>query len=101
MASNTTSSVSSIPPPSEKLISLTMQKGFQEIMIDTTTGVVVGMLAGIVLASTRGGGSSSAAVMRKSLTGLGAGIGFGAAWTRTSMNIEDCITSYPSVKKVQ
>lgn len=87
MASVNAPSSSSIP--SEKIVSTTMQQGFQEILMDTATGLVIGGLAGIVL--SRGGGSAAA---RKSLVGLCSGIGFGAAWTRTSMNIEDCISSY-------
>jgi H+/gluconate symporter-like permease len=75
--------------PSEKVVSATMQQGFQEILMDTATGFVIGGLAGIVL--SRGGGSTAA---RKSLVGLCSGIGFGSSWTRTSMNIEDCISSH-------
>jgi len=40
---------------------------------------------GVVLART---GASGA---RKGLAGLGAGMGLGSAWTRTSMNLEEML----------
>ena len=65
-----------------------MQQGLQDIMLQTAGGVVVGGLAGIVLA--RGGGGTAA---RKVLAGFGGGVGLGAAWTRTSMNLEELLNS--------
>ncbi len=72
-------------PFSEKLVSLTMQKGLERMMLQTTVGLVVGALAGIVLA--RAGASGA----RKGLAGLGAGIGLGSSWTRTSMDLEELL----------
>lgn len=72
--------------PSDKAVSATMQQGLQDILLQTAGGVVIGGLAGIVLA--RGGGGTAA---RKVLAGFGGGAGFGAAWTRTSMNLEELL----------
>ena len=57
-------------------------------------GFVLGGMAGIVLA--RGGGSSSA---RRVLAGFGAGVGSGSAWTRTSMDIDDFLTTLTGKKE--
>lgn len=72
-------------PSSDRVVNATMQKGFERIVIQTTAGLVLGGLAGIVLARS---GSSG---LRKGLAGFGAGIGAGAGWTRTSMNLEDLL----------
>lgn len=50
-------------------------------------GFVVGGLMGIVLART---GSAGA---RKAFAGLGAGIGLGSGWTRTSIDLEEMLAS--------
>jgi len=63
-----------------------MQQGLQDVVLMTAGGIVTGGLAGIVLA--RGGGGTAA---RKVLAGLGGGIGLGAAWTRTSMQLEELL----------
>ena len=73
--------------PSDMAVSSIMQKGLQDIVLQTSAGIVLGGLAGIVLA--RGGGGSGA---RKALAGLGGGLGLGSAWTRTSMNLEELLT---------
>ena len=62
-----------------------MQKGLERIVVQMTAGLVLGGMAGIVLART---GASGA---RKGLTGLCAGIGLGSAWTRTSMDLEELL----------
>lgn len=59
----------------------------KNIALQTGAGLVIGGLAGIVL--FRGGSRSGAS--RKIFTGLGAGIGLGSAWTRTSMNLEQTL----------
>ncbi len=82
--------------PSEKVVSVTLQDGFRNIVIDSSVGLVVGGLIGIVLA--RGGRTSS---LRKSCAGFGAGIGAGSAWTRTSMNLEDTLQSFTASPKTQ
>mmetsp|Transcript_39038 Transcript_39038/g.44524 ORF Transcript_39038/g.44524 Transcript_39038/m.44524 type:complete len:86 (+) Transcript_39038:206-463(+) len=71
------------PVSSDVIVSQTMKKGLEEIIISTGTGLVVGGLAGVVL--SRGGASG----MRKILSGLGGGIGLGASWTKTSMELEN------------
>jgi hypothetical protein len=68
-----------------------MQRGLQQLVLQTTTGLVVGGLAGIVLA--RGGGSTAS---RKILSGLGGGCGFGYAWTNTSIQLEQMLTPFCS-----
>jgi hypothetical protein len=84
---------STIPPPSsETAVSLTMKTGLEKIIIQTTAGLVLGGLMGVVLART---GRSGA---RKGLAGLGAGIGLGAAWTRTSMDLEEMFANSSSKK---
>jgi hypothetical protein len=62
-----------------------MQQGLENIVVYTGVGILVGGLAGVVLA--RGGASG----MRKAMAGLGGGIGLGSAWTKTSMNLEDLL----------
>ena len=76
------------PPPkisSDKLVDLTMQKGFEEILAKTTAGLVIGGLVGIVLA--RAGASGA----RRAWAGLGAGIGLGSGWARTSIELEKIV----------
>jgi outer membrane receptor protein involved in Fe transport len=71
---------------SDRLVSDTIQQGFQDILIQSVGGFLLGGMAGVVLA--RGGGKSSA---RKILAGFGGGVGGGVAWTRTSMKLEDML----------
>lgn len=73
---------------SDDAVSVNMQKGFEKMVWQTTAGCVLGAMAGIVL--SRGGAGSGA---RKALAGLGAGIGLGSAWTRTSMDLEELLGS--------
>lgn len=75
-----------LPPTSDRLVSLTMHKGLEKMVIQTTAGLIVGGLAGLVLA--RAGASGA----RKGLAGLGAGIGLGSGWTRTSMDLEELLS---------
>lgn len=70
---------------SDKLIDETMQKGFEDILGKTAAGFVVGGLVGIVLART---GASGA---RRAWAGLGAGIGLGSGWARTSIELEKLV----------
>lgn len=72
--------------PSDRAVAVIMHQGLQDILVQTVGGAVVGGMAGVVLA--RGGGGTAA---RKVLAGLGGGVGFGAAWTRTSMNLEELL----------
>ena len=67
---------------SDEAVSTTMQKGLEEIIISTSAGLLIGGLAGVVLA--RGGASGA----RKTLAGLGGGIGLGSSWTKVSMDLE-------------
>lgn len=76
-----------IPPASDDVVSLTMKNGLEKIVIQTTAGLVLGGLMGIVLARTGRVGS------RKGMMGLGAGLGLGSAWTQTSMNLEELFES--------
>mmetsp|Transcript_39695 Transcript_39695/g.95797 ORF Transcript_39695/g.95797 Transcript_39695/m.95797 type:complete len:135 (+) Transcript_39695:109-513(+) len=102
---STESSSSSSPPatpsttpvevvPSYEIIPETMKDGLQKMVVQSAAGLVLGGMAGIVLA--RGGGGSSA---RKVMAGFGAGIGLGSAWTRTSMDIDDLTSSVTSATK--
>ncbi|GKY90950.1 hypothetical protein MPSEU_000067800 [Mayamaea pseudoterrestris] len=79
-------------PRSDQLVSATLQRGFERMIIQSSAGLVIGGLAGLVL--MRGGGGSSAA--RKGVAGLGAGLGLGSAWTRTSMDLEEMLGSAES-----
>ena len=74
---------------SDMIVTSYIQKGLQDVVVYTSIGVVVGGLMGIVLA-TRGSSSSSAA--RKVYTSLGGGIGFGTAWTNTSIQFEQLLS---------
>lgn len=96
MNSNNTNDTGTVP--SDMVVTQHIQKGLQDVALYTSIGVVVGGLMGIVLA--RGGGSSNAA--RKIYTGLGGGIGFGTAWTNTSIQLEHLLlasSSSSSTKK--
>ena len=73
------------PPTSDQAVSSIMGTGFQSIAVQGAVGLVVGGMAGLVLARV---GASGA---RKALAGLGAGIGAGSAWTRCSMELEDLL----------
>jgi hypothetical protein len=87
-----TSDSKSPPAPkisSDKLVDTIMQKGFEDILVKTTAGFVMGGLVGIVLA--RGGGGASGA--RRAWAGLGAGIGLGSGWARTSIELEKIVGS--------
>ena len=97
MNTNNSSNNDTTVPSSDMVVTQYIQKGLQDVALYTSIGVVVGGLMGIVLA--RGGGSSNAA--RKIYTGLGGGIGFGTAWTNTSMQLEDLLLplSSSSAKK--
>jgi hypothetical protein len=86
---------STIPPPSsETAVSLTMKHGLEKIIVQTTAGLVMGGLMGIVLARTGRAGTGA----RKGLAGLGAGMGLGSAWTRTSMDLEEMFANSNSKK---
>jgi hypothetical protein len=73
------------PAASDQAVSSIMMSGFQTIAVQGAVGLVVGGMAGLVLA--RGGASGA----RKTFAGLGAGIGAGSAWTRCSMELEDLL----------
>ena len=77
---------------SDQQISQILSNGFTNIILYTGTGLVFGFGAGIVLA-TRGGGITG----RKAFTGLGGGLGFGSAWTNTSIQIENLLSSKAGV----
>jgi hypothetical protein len=79
--------------PSDMAVTDCMHRGIQDILVQTTTGVILGGLAAIVLASSsrlRGNGTSSS--VRKMYAGLGGGIGFGTAWTNTSVQLENMLS---------
>lgn len=69
------------------MVSATLQKGFEKMIVQMTAGLLLGGMAGLVLA--RRGGSAAA---RKGLAGLGAGLGLGSAWTRTTMDLEEMLS---------
>jgi len=82
-----------VPTPSDRLVPAAMQKGFEKIVVQTGVGLVLGGLAGIVLARS---GASGA---RKAMAGLGAGIGLGSGWTRTSMDLEEMLLQPTTIAK--
>jgi hypothetical protein len=90
---NSSSSSSSNRPSSDQVVSSTMTQGLESIVFQTTVGLVLGALGGLVLA--RAGASGA----RKGLAGLGAGIGLGSAWTRTSMDLEELLQQKIHPKK--
>ena len=55
------------------------------MLAKTTAGLVIGGLVGIVLA--RAGASGA----RRAWAGLGAGIGLGSGWARTSIELEKLV----------
>ena len=69
--------------PSDRRVSVALRHGLERIAWQTTAGMALGGLAGLVLA--RGGAHS----WRKGMAGFGGGIGLGSAWTRTSLVLED------------
>ncbi|KAL7543940.1 hypothetical protein ACHAXR_013334 [Thalassiosira sp. AJA248-18] len=71
---------------SEQVISNILKEGSERGIMYASAGLVVGGLASIVLA--RGGGAGGA---RKAITAFGTGVGMGAAWTRTSIDIEEAV----------
>ena len=73
---------------SDEAVSKIMQDGLENVVVSTGAGLLLGGLAGIVLA--RGGASGA----RKAMAGLGGGIGLGSAWTRCSMDLEDLLQPY-------
>ncbi len=73
--------------PSDEKIPRIMQTGAEKILVQGAAGLVIGLSAGIVL--SRGGGSGA----RKILAGLGAGLGIGSGWTKTSMEIDKFLAS--------
>lgn len=88
------SSVDRSSLPSDEVVSATMQKGLEEIIVATGVGLVIGGLASVVLA--RGGGGSAT---RKAIAGFGGGIGLGSSWTKVSMELENILlTKSPSQK---
>ena len=74
------------PVPSEQAVSYRMREGFQDMVVYTGAGVLVGGMVGLML--TRGPSA------RKVLTGLGAGTGFGVAWTNTNIRLESMLAPY-------
>jgi len=94
--SSTSAAAEHTPPettPSDGAVTATMQRGFETMAVRAAAGLVLGGLAGIVLAR------SGAAGARKGMAGLGAGIGLGSGWTRTSMNLEEMLALDGTPKK--
>eukprot|EP00543_Licmophora_paradoxa_P003277 CAMPEP_0202443338 /NCGR_PEP_ID=MMETSP1360-20130828/2645_1 /ASSEMBLY_ACC=CAM_ASM_000848 /TAXON_ID=515479 /ORGANISM="Licmophora paradoxa, Strain CCMP2313" /LENGTH=66 /DNA_ID=CAMNT_0049059011 /DNA_START=160 /DNA_END=360 /DNA_ORIENTATION=+ len=60
-----------------------MSQGLEDMILNTSGGLVAGGILGLVLSR----GRSSAA--RRIFSGLGAGCGLGSSWTKTSMELED------------
>ena len=72
---------------SDRVVPETIREGMEKVVFNGAAGFVLGGMAGIVLA--RGGASSA----RRVLAGFGAGVGMGSAWTRTSMDLDDLVSS--------
>jgi len=64
-----------------------MQKAAEDVLLQGTVGLLVGASVGIVL--SRGGASG----VRKAITGFGAGVGVGSAWTKCNMNLEKMLSA--------
>jgi hypothetical protein len=75
MSSSKSSSV-----PSEYLVSDALSRGIEASLINVSVGFVVGGLSAVVL---RGRGGT----FRKAVAGLGAGIGLGSGWAKTSKEV--------------
>ena len=69
--------------PSDRLVALTIQRGLQDVVLYTATGLLLGGLAGVVLRGR--------VPRRQVLPALGGGVGAGAAWTRTSVQLEELL----------
>lgn len=76
------------PVPSEQAIAYRIREGFQDMVVYTGAGIVLGGMAGLMLAR----GPSA----RKVLTGFGSGFGFGMAWTNTSIRLDSMLAPYTS-----
>jgi hypothetical protein len=73
--------------PSDKRINACIRQGLQDMLVQTSAGFFLGGLTGLVLIRRSGTG------YRRLYTSLGAGVGLGSAWTRTSMNLEQMLAS--------
>jgi Domain of unknown function (DUF543) len=76
--------------PSDQRVNACIRQGLQDMLVQTSTGLVVGGLAGLVLARRGGGGT----YRKFYAASLGAGVGLGHAWTRTSINLEQMMAPY-------
>ena len=75
------------PPSSDEVVPELMKTGLEKMVLQAGVGLLVGGMAGIVLA--RGGASGA----RKAFAGFGAGVGLGSGWTRCSMNLEELLST--------
>jgi Domain of unknown function (DUF543) len=76
--------------PSDQRVNACIRQGLQDMLVQTSTGLVVGGLVGLVLARRGGGGT----YRKFYAASLGAGVGLGHAWTRTSINLEQMMAPY-------
>jgi len=76
---------------SDEFVSKTIRDGMERAAISTGVGLVLGTMAGIVLIR---GGRSGSSTARKVITGFGAGIGLGSAWTQCSIQLESKLEPY-------
>lgn len=67
------------------VISNILKQGSERGVLYVSAGLVIGGLASIVLARGGGGGT------RRVITAFGTGVGIGAAWTKTSIDIEQAV----------
>jgi hypothetical protein len=68
-----------------RVISNILKQGSERGVLYVSAGLVIGGLASIVLARGGGGGA------RRVITAFGTGVGIGAAWTKTSIDIEQAV----------
>ena len=68
-----------------RVISNILKQGSERGVLYVSAGLVIGGLASIVLARGGGGGA------RRVITAFGTGVGIGAAWTKTSIEIEQAV----------
>jgi hypothetical protein len=87
----------SLPPlRTDQTVDAMIRKGLERVCLHTAVGYIVGGLVGLVFVSLSKRSfkhSYRTSILRYCLTGLGAGVGGGTAWTRASIEIEELLTA--------
>jgi hypothetical protein len=89
-----------LPPlRTDQTVDAMIRKGLERVCLHTAVGYIVGGLVGLAFVSLSKRSfkhSYRSSILRYCLTGLGAGVGGGTAWTRTSIEIEELLTASSS-----